>query len=78
MGALLCDPNVGTQFCAIYDRRNKYIHGRLGVEGKIAGEDLNSARRLARRVARAVLEYAVSHPDRSRDDMLADLDGTAQ
>jgi hypothetical protein len=78
MCALLCDPSVGPQFCALYDRRSEYIHGRLGAEGEIKIEDLNSARRLARPVARAVLEYAVNHPDRSRDDMLADLDETAQ
>jgi hypothetical protein len=77
MCALLSDPNAGSQFDTLYDRRSEYIHGRLGAEGEIKIEDLNSARRMARRVARGVLEYAVNHPDRSRDDMLADLDGRA-
>ena len=71
---LLKDEAAAEEFGRLYDVRSVYIHGR-DQDGTILTSDLISARKLARRAAEGVLQYARNNPDATRDQMLDVLDG---
>jgi hypothetical protein len=70
---LLNDGAAAAEFERLYDVRSAYIHGRH-QDGTILASDLLSARKLARRAAQGVLEYAIGNPGATRDQMLDELD----
>lgn len=71
--ALLDDPSAGQAYNDLSVTRGEFVHGRK-IEGKVPSKTRNEARRLARRVANALLEKAQDIPDgKSREQFLTDL-----
>lgn len=71
VSGLLGSPADGTMYSRLFNQRSAYIHGR--PLQAISVEDRISARRLARRVVRELIEVAVSSAIGSREDWLDTL-----
>ncbi len=71
MTALLDDETAATEFDRLFQVRSQFVHGRAMDDVPVS--DLVAARRLARRVAVAILGLAAAHPARSRVDVLEAL-----
>jgi hypothetical protein len=72
IGAALTDARAVQDYKDLFALRSAFVHGRVGLH-KISTPQRVLARNLARRVACALVAMAVSHPNRSRADALADL-----
>jgi hypothetical protein len=71
--ALLDDSSAGLDYKTLSEVRGEFVHGRK-IEGKVPSETRNLARRLARRVANALVEKAQDIPDwKPREGFLSDL-----
>lgn len=69
--ALLKDEAVETTLDRLFELRSRFVHGRAMESVPI--EALISARRLARRVAAALLDLAASDPTATREAVLEGL-----
>lgn len=65
------DPHAASAYVALFDVRSAFVHGRAGVS-TISTEQRVTARRLARQVARALVDRARMIPG-SRDALLGEL-----
>jgi hypothetical protein len=71
--ALLNDPAAGETYHNLSKTRGEFIHGRK-IEGTVPSQMRNRARRLARRVAVALVEKAADlRPDTTREGFLVGL-----
>lgn len=71
MAALLNDPGSARDYKELFELRSSFVHGRAGLQ-KVSTPLRVRARRLAREVARTLVDVAV-HPARSRADVLTNF-----
>lgn len=71
LAAILNDPQSAKTYKDLFELRNAFVHGRAGLQ-KVSTAERVDARRLARRVARALVDAAIQ-PARPRDDVMNDL-----
>jgi hypothetical protein len=72
IAALLDDPPSVGAYKELFELRSNFVHGRARMQ-KVSTPLQVRARHLARRVARALVDVAVSQPTRPRNDVMADL-----
>ena len=72
IGAALTDAKAVQDYRALFELRSAFIHGRPGLQ-KISTPQRVLARRLARRVACALISLATTYSSSSREGVLADL-----
>lgn len=68
IAAATCDPQAASDYGALFDVRSAFVHGRAAVRSISTGQRV-TARRLARQVARALVQRAGGQQG-SRDTML--------
>ena len=71
IAALLDDDDAAATFRRLFKVRSQFVHGR--AMETVPVENLDAARRLARRVSAALLARAAAEPSASRDAVLAGL-----
>ena len=69
---LLDDKRSGEKFKSLFDIRCDFVHGRSGMKD-ISSKDRRAARRMARRVANALIKRANCTKGESREDCLNEL-----